>query len=71
MKAASPLDDMDKNIVILFREGDRDDYLKLYNKYAPAVLGVLIRTMGDKDLAEECMRQAFCTIWSERLNYDP
>lgn len=71
MKVASRLDDMDKNIVTLFLKGDKDDYLKLYDKYAPAVLGVLIRTMGDKDLAEECMRQAFCDIWSERKNYDP
>ena len=71
MKVSSPLDDMDKNLVSLLRHGDRDDYLKLYNKYAPAVLGVLIRTIGDKELAEECMHDAFCNIWSERLNYDP
>jgi len=71
MPNSSPLDVMDKYMVTLFQYGDESDYIKLYNKYAPAVLGVLTRTIGDQRLAEECINEAFCKIWSERLNYDP
>lgn len=71
MANPSPLDDMDKNIVILFQRGHESDYLNLYNKYAPAVLGVLTRTLGNQQLAEECAKEAFCRIWAERLNYNP
>lgn len=71
MPVPSPLDDLDKNMVVLFQQGDKSDYLKLYNKYAPAVLGVLTRTLGNQKLAEECVHESFCKIWAERLNYDP
>ena len=71
MANSSPLDDMDNNFVALFQRGNKEDYLRLYNKYAPAVLGVLTRTIGDQKLAENCMNQAFCKIWSQRLDYDP
>ncbi|WP_158798434.1 RNA polymerase sigma factor [Pedobacter sp. L105] len=71
MATPSSLDVIDKNMVTLFQQGNEDDYLKLYNKYAPAVLGVLTRTIGDQKLAEDCMHEAFFKIWSERLNYDP
>jgi len=71
MANSSPLDDMDKNMVALFHRGDKNDYLNLYNKYAPAVLGILTRTLGNQELAEECVKEAFCKIWSERLSYNP
>lgn len=71
MSIPSPLDDLDKNIVTLFQQGDKNDYLKLYNKYAPAVLGVLTRSLGNQKLAEECVNESFCKIWSARLTYDP
>ncbi|HEY0177860.1 MAG TPA: sigma factor [Pedobacter sp.] len=71
MAIPSCADGMDENMTALFREGDESDYLKLYNKYAPAVLGVLTRSIGNQKKAEECMHEAFCKIWSERLNYDP
>ena len=71
MANPSPLDVMDKNMVTLFQQGDESDYLKLYNKYAPAVLGILTRTLGDQKLAEECINETFCNVWSQRLNYNP
>jgi RNA polymerase sigma factor (sigma-70 family) len=71
MASPSPLDDMERNIVVLFQRGYPDDYHNIYNKYAPAVLGVLTRTLGNQKLAEDCVKEAFCRIWSERLSYDP
>lgn len=63
--------DAEKNMVILFQQGEIGSYNNLYNKYAPAILGVLIRTIGDQQLAEECMQAAFIKIWAERQNYNP
>lgn len=71
MTNPSPLDEMDKNMVALFRRGDEKDYRNIYNKYAPAVLGVLIRTFGDVNLAEECVKASFCEMWNKRLTFDP
>ncbi|CAM4126299.1 RNA polymerase sigma factor, sigma-70 family [Pedobacter westerhofensis] len=67
----SALNDVDNNLVTLFQHGDKEVYTRLYNKYAPAVLGVLSRMVGDKALAEECTNDAFCLIWSKRKDYDP
>lgn len=67
----SSLDDVDNKIVILFQQGDKNDYLKLYSKYAPAVLGVLTRILGNKELAEKCVNETFCSVWQTRMNYNP
>ena len=67
----SPPDDVDNNLVSMFQHGDKEVYSRLYNKYAPAVLGVLTRLVGDRAIAEECANDAFCTIWSRRKDYDP
>lgn len=71
MSFISPLDELDNNAVAMFKSGDHKDYLKLYNKYAPAVMGVLLRTLGDKEIAEKCVNNAFFEIWSRRLSYNP
>lgn len=71
MANPNSLDHIDNNIVDLFRHGDKNDYLKLYAKYAPAILGVLTRTLGNQELAEKCVNETFCRVWSERNNYDP
>jgi RNA polymerase sigma factor (sigma-70 family) len=71
MAVLTPLEDMDKNMVILIQKGDKSDYIKLYSKYAPAVLGVLTRTLGSPQQAEECLQELFCKVWEERYNYEP
>jgi len=71
MAGLGALKDLEKNIVAMFQNGDKASYMKLYNKYAPAVLGVLMRSLSDKNLAEECTQDAFCKIWHDRLQYDP
>jgi hypothetical protein len=71
MDIPSSLDDLDTDLVNMFQHGDQYVYSMLYNKYAPAVLGVLIRTLGDQKLAEECMHKTFFKIWSERSGYKP
>lgn len=71
MTIPSALDDLEKNMVVLFQQGDKSDYLKLYDKYAPAFLGVLTRTLRNQKLAEECVSESFCKMWIERLNYNP
>ncbi|RZK63732.1 MAG: hypothetical protein EOO85_30790 [Pedobacter sp.] len=50
---------------------DRKAFLKLYHEYAPAIFGILIRTITDKELAKECLNRSFYKMWSGRLNYDP
>jgi RNA polymerase sigma factor (sigma-70 family) len=71
MAEHASLDVVDNNVKHLFQYGGKEDYLKLYNKYAPAVLGVLTRTLGDQQLAEKCIHETFCRVWAERNNYDP
>lgn len=71
MTDPSPLDELDNSIVALFKQGYQQDYLKLYNKYAPAVYGVLLRTLGDEKMAEQCVHASFVEIWAQRLTYDP
>ena len=70
MADSSPLDELDKSMVELFKRGDQKDYVKIYNKYAPAIYGVLLRTLGDEKMAEQCVHGTFVDFWVRRLTYD-
>lgn len=60
-----------KDTINSFQQGDKTAFKELYDKYSPAILGVLIRAMADQKLAEECLSKVFCKVWSQRLCYHP
>lgn len=60
----------ERHTIELFQKGDKNAFLELYARYAPAILGILTR-VGDREQAEKYLDESFCTFWSERHNYDP
>lgn len=71
MAVLPPADDIENNMVRLFKQGEKHGYRQLYHHYGPAILGVLTRSVKDQQLAEEYVCETFCKIWAERNNYDP
>lgn len=47
------------------------DFSLIYNAYAPALYGVLLRLVNDQARAEDLLQDAFVKIWSNSHLYDP
>ncbi len=42
----------------------------MYDDYSPALLGVIVRIVNDKELAEEILQKAFLKVWQNIDSYD-
>ena len=50
--------------------GDRDALRRLYEREAPRLLGVALRIVRDRALAEDVLHDAFVNIWSRASSFD-
>ena len=61
---------------LLLRTAARDDgaadaFRRLYELCAPALLGIALRIVGRRELAEEVLHDAFAKIWRSVDTFDP
>ncbi len=52
------------------QSGDKDALYTLYDKYAAALFGVIVRMCRNKDLAEDLLQECFVKIWEKINTYD-
>lgn len=53
----------DEQLLANAARGDTVSFETLYDRYAPAVLGVALRITGDRPLAEEAVQETFWRVW--------
>jgi RNA polymerase sigma-70 factor (ECF subfamily) len=63
--------DHDKLLVSRVAEGDREAFAELFGRLAPTVLGILIRLVRQRGLAEEALQETFLQGWLQAGNYRP
>lgn len=51
--------------------GDREAFAHLFDRLAPAVLGLLVRILGRGGEAEEVLQEVFLQVWEEADRYQP
>ena len=56
--------DEDKELAAAIRQGDRNALSTLYDKYAPALLGMISRIVKKESDAEEILQTSFMHAWS-------
>lgn len=61
----------EERLVEALREGRQEVLGELYDAYAPALLGVILRIVENKAVAEEVLKETFMAIWSRIGVYDP
>ena len=64
---------VDKGDVTLIRgaaAGDRDCLAALYDRYAPALLAIGRRILGDRREAEDLLHDVFIEVWRKAGDYD-
>jgi RNA polymerase sigma-70 factor (ECF subfamily) len=51
--------------------GDSEAFAELFNRAAPSILGVLVRLLRRRDLAEEALQETFLQGWLQADHYRP
>jgi RNA polymerase sigma factor (sigma-70 family) len=64
--------EIDKGAVLLtaVQQGDQDALARLYDQYAAAIHGVVLRIVGSEAQAEEVLQDTFVKIWRNARSYD-
>ena len=52
-------------------EGSAEAFRRLYQMSASLLLGVALRVLGRRELAEEALHDAFAKIWHSAASFDP
>ena len=64
--------DADLNKLLLAcGKGDKAAFRKLYNAVSPKMLGVLLRMLKDRQLAEDSLQEAMIAVWDAADTFDP
>ena len=60
----------DGELLSAIARGDRQAYRALYQRYAPILLGLLTRILGDRGEAEDVLQEVFLQIWKKAGDFD-
>ena len=61
----------DRGLMALVAQGDRAAYAELFDRLSPCVLGVLVRLLRQRSLAEEVLQETFLQVWMQAGSYRP
>lgn len=62
--------DTEQGLVILMQQGNQQALGELYDKYAPMLMGLIIRLVCDEKTAEDILQQVFNKIWENKTVFD-
>jgi len=58
-------------MVDLLKKGDKQTFALLYDKYSAPIYGILVKTITNRQIAEDVLQDVFVTVFSEIKNFDP
>jgi RNA polymerase sigma-70 factor (ECF subfamily) len=68
---SDPITSEDAHLMRRVAAGDREAFLRLYDRYAARVHGLALRMMGEEMSAEEVTQDAFMRLWRRANTFDP
>lgn len=60
----------EEELIHLLQQKDQQAFSYLYDNYAPALNGVIVRMVETKELSEDILQEVFVKIWNNFTNYD-
>lgn len=54
----------------MLQSGREADFREIYKRYSNALYGILLRIVGDEELAQDVLQEAFVKIWRYAAKYD-
>ena len=61
---------IEKEIVGLLQKGDKKAITLLYENYADALYGVILKVLSDEDLAQDALQETFVKVWKNAKSYN-
>lgn len=58
------------DLILLLKGKDQRGYNYLYDNYAPALYGIIVKIIGDREEATDVLQECFIEIWKSIENYD-
>jgi RNA polymerase sigma-70 factor (ECF subfamily) len=71
MTATAAKTERDEDLVMAISGGDRQALARLYDRYAPLLLGVGQRILANRREAEDLVHDVFLEAWRQAADYDP
>ena len=65
-----PVSDEDVELLSASPKRDTEALRALYERYGAIVHGMAYRTLGDRQLAEDCTQEVFVSVWRSARRYD-
>jgi len=63
--------DQDALLIERIRAGERAAFVAFYDRYAPLLLSVAARVLGERKEAEDVLQEVMLVIWNKSGDYDP
>lgn len=63
--------EQEKLLVARVAREDREAFTELFDRLSPSILGVLVRLLRQRGLAEEVLQETFLQAWLQAGNYRP
>ena len=60
----------DERLIARVAEGDRRAFEMLYDRYASTVLGLAMKMLGDREVAEDAVQEIFWRVWRRLGSFD-
>jgi RNA polymerase sigma-70 factor, ECF subfamily len=60
----------DEQLISDVAQGDRGAFELLYDRYAPAVFGLALKMLGDREVAEEAVQEIFWRVWQRAKSFE-
>ena len=60
----------DQRLMLLLKKGNQQALGLLYDQYAPALLGIIVRITNNRELAEKILHTVFVKAWNGKDSYN-
>lgn len=60
----------DEQLIKAVAQGDFRAFEMIYDRYAPMVFGLALKTLGDREAAEEAVQEVFWRVWQRAGSFD-
>ena len=61
----------DEEVMVLLRDGNPDAFEVIYDRHGGAAFSLAYRILGERGAAEDCIQEAFISIWRSGGKFDP
>lgn len=59
-----------KTLIIELQQGNEAAFSKLYDKYSPALYGIILKIVRDDEVAQDILQDCFVTIWKKAQSFN-